>query len=803
MKKVLLTVLSAIAVCAPPSKACGPSLDIDETRYALFRNGLNGYDGLEAFYYTENFLNNNISDPQGLDYRRNCEEWQRYSRDADMNIEHIYAIQYGTDPEAFLDAYKKNDWSAFRKNDFIKWLTHPRRKQVLAYMVLAKEAEQTQFGSEDIWSADIGSAQRDAAIRSIAEKSLALARKTKDRFLKERYVFQAVKMAYYASFTREDGSAIPYLEAYEKYIRNSSSVVKGWAVYFCGLMEPVNGEAYVSGLLRAFDWSEEKKVPVYNQLYNIKEAVYAAGKKDPSLQEASLAVFGAMTYGKNLQQIRQIYGINPGSKYLPFLIGREINKVENWIWSYDLLKFNNLNEDLTVNTSYEINRKNDYTYLDDLLAFIEKAEAEGKTDPLFTRLALAHLLNLKGRYADAGKVLARLSVPASSRYHDQFLIERVIVTAKTENILVNDTKLRLAADLQLLKEQQDAMRKKMQQQDPYWTNALSLEEMDDVQELMVFLSYCYKERGDIVTAGLLRQKANIPSNEYGYMQWSYWYSLEDEQQPQGANDANNYYAIAYFDKYAGVEDIYNLMMFKHKQQKNKFEQLLEPKKWADDDMFYDLIGTKYLREQQYEMALQVFEKMDPAFWETQYAYKEYLPSRSIFDLGTYAPWDLKKYAAYPAVSKVAVLRDIVKVTGELAQPALKPARKAELLRLLGNARLNMTYNGHFWMMMSYGKYDKETYEERDDIFRYTFYPNTIKYGAAYYGNSLAAETFRQAYDLAVDKEQKAEMFLHLCLAEQLAVNAPYPQRELPGKIAATRIFNMARTACPDLDRRFR
>lgn len=800
MKKILLTVLSALAVGAQPLTACGPHLDIDETRYALFRNGLNGYEGLEAFYYTENFLNNNISDPQGLDYRRNCEEWRRYAGDADMNIEHIYAIQYETEPEVFLDAYRRNDWSAFRKNGFIKWLTHPRRKRAMAYMVLAKEAEQTQFGSEDIWSADIGSPQRDSAIRAVAEKSLSMARKTKDNFLKERYAFQAVKMAYYASFTRENGSAVPYMEAYEKYIRNGNSVVKGWAVYFCGLMEPVNSEAYVSRLLRAFDWSEEKKVPVYNQLYNIKEEVYAAGKKDPSLQEASLVVFGAMTFGRNLQQVRQIYSINPESKYLPFLISREINKVENWIWSYDLLKFNNLNEDLTINTSYGTNRKNDYTYLDDLLAFIEKAEAEGKTDPLFTRLALVHLLNLKGRYADAGKVLARLSVPASSRYHDQFLIERVIVTAKTENILVNDTKLRLAADLQLLKDQQDAVIKKKA---PYWADELSPEEMDDMQELMVFLSYCYKERGDIVTAGLLRQKANVPSNEYGYMQWSYWYYQEEEPEARGINTANDYYSIAYFDKHAAVEDVYNLIMFKHKQQKNKFEQLLEPVKWADDDMFYDLIGTKYLREQQYEMALQVFEKMDPAFWETQYAYKEYLPSRSIFDLGTYAPWDLRAYAAYPATSKVAVLRDIVKVNRELEMPALKPARKAELLRLLGNARLNMTYNGHFWMMISYGKYDKETYEEKDDIFRYTFYPNTIKYGADYYRNSLAVETFRQALQLAPDKESKAEMFLDLCLAEHLAVNAPYPQRELPGNIAATRVFNIARTTCPDLDSRFK
>lgn len=806
ISKAVVSILAFFYCSLSISKACGPSLYIDETRFALFKNGMNGYQGLEAFYYTEAFLNSEVSDPQGLDYQKNCEEWRNYVGNADMDLRHIYEIQYQTDPKAFLEAYRTNNWYAFRKNNFINWLLQKRQKKVLEYMVLAKEAEFTQFGENDAWDLDGNDSAKISAIKAIAEKSLLMVKKSRSKFLKKRYAFQAIKMAYYAGFTVAGKEAQPYIELYDKYLKNTTTIVNPWGIYFCGLMEKVNSDAYIIKLLKAFDLSESKKIPVYNKLHNIQDKVVKTGQTFPEVEEASLAIYGAMRFGKNLQQIQRIYQINPQSKYIPFLLSREINKVENWIWSYDMLKFDNINQNLEYPTSYTQNRSNDYTYLQQLLAFVQQLDEDAKADTHFIKLAHVHLLNVQARFTDAKKILDGMKVPDEAKYRDQYLIEKIMITAKTDKILTNQVKLQLASDLQELQTNKDNyisfVKRNLEEGETYNYYDIRTEELDDVSELMVFLSHCYKAAGDILTAGLLSQKANIVTNEYGLVSWSEYYDYEDEKQNSKINKANNYFSIAYFDKYASIADVYNLIMFKHKQTKNLFEQIITPEMWADDDMFYDLIGTKYLRNQNNEEALATFKKISPDFWETQYEYSNYLPANSIFDLGTYAPWDNEQYKSYNSVSKVAILQDIVRVERELKGGNISSERKAELLRLLGNAQLNMTYNGHFWMMMSYGKYLMETYQEQDNTFQYTFYPNTLVYGDNYYRAAKSIDYYKDAMSYTRNKEAKAKLYLDICLAEGLGVRSEYAKKQLPSDIEHTRAYELARTACPDLENHF-
>src|SRR5690606_34583681 len=195
---------------------------------------------------------------------------------------------------------------------------------------------------------------------------------------------------------------------------------------------------------------------------------------------------------------------------------------------------------------------------------------------------------------------------------------------------------------------------------------------------------------------------------------------------------NTYGAIVFFDKYATIENIYQLMVFKNKKEKTPFEKFITPNIWSDDDFFLDLIGTKYMRDENYKKALAVFEKIKPDFWESTYFYKDYIPTESIFDLGYLAPWDSVTYKSYSKVSKKEIVADLVAIEDKIANLNASKEQLAMYYYQLGNAKINMTYNGNFWMMISYGNFYGENMTDKGNYYTYSFYPNYIKYGDQYY-----------------------------------------------------------------------
>lgn len=803
--------------------SCGPSLYPDEATMNLFRFPYDETRRLEPFYYSENFLNSYIPDPEGLDYQRNCEEWRKYTGNT-VRTEDIYELQYKTDPDQFIRAYEKKQWKNFPDNQFVKWLILSANREALEYFYEAKKIENTQYARmEDSW--DFAPDKKSNAIDKLIEKQaifcLQKAESSKDTFLQQRYAFQAIKQAYYAGNRRDKKNAESYYDLYEKYLSLTNSVVKGWGVFFCGLMEPVNSEAYIQKLLLAFDLSEEKKVVVFRHLYNIRAKVEKFGEQHPEYKEVALAFKGAQTFGKNLDNMQEIYQTNPGSKYLPFLIGREINKLENWIWSYQYLKFDNLNNDLTFPTydwdnyysrereypdPYLINSAKDLEYLRSFQQFLSKIEREHHNNTTFIKIAEVHLFNLNNEFSQSQKLLSSIHIEQNSPYYRQYLIEKILVTAKTDDILNEEVKARLAKDLlYFVTEKKDTSKEEKE----YWE--LHDEEKDDLGELKVFLSKCYQDKKDLLTAGLLIQGAHIPINDYGYQQWDgyydsgkvpFWNEVTKEYDYIDArslniNLQNNYNAIAFFDKYGSIADIEDLIAFKHKKNKTAFEKILEPEGWASDDMFLDLIGTKYMRDKDYEKAYTAFLKVDDDFWNKQYEFRHYLPKNSIISLGTYAPWDTDTVKKYRNVSKKEILEDILSVTRALDKNPQDKEQRAELLQKLGNIQLNLTYNGRFWMMISYGNYLHEMYEVKDHIYEYSFYPNNIKYGAAYYRAVDALKTYQEALKLTKNKELKARLELNAVLCHQLNVWNKKKDFKIPENLKNTRAFEIASTTCPD------
>lgn len=272
----------------------------------------------------------------------------------------------------------------------------------------------------------------------------------------------------------------------------------------------------------------------------------------------------------------------------------------------------------------------------------------------------------------------------------------------------------------------------------------------------------------------------------------------------------NYKQIAFWDRYASPQELEALIAFKDKQHKTAFEQYISPEQWPDAQVYKDLIGTKYMRMERYHDALQVFKSMDQEFWNDNYYYADYLPYTGISDLGTYAPWDKSRVKQYKRTSKTEIVADIVAIVDQLNKPGLSEEQKARYYIQLGNCKLNMTKNGLFWMMLSYGNFGQENRGNSGNFYTYTFYPNTIAYGDNYYGAQSALEAYDQVLKLSKHKEQLASVYLYkelaLVLSDHVFGNKYDEKRTRTENVnmlrkyfAHTKAYEAATSYCADID----
>ena len=312
--------------------SCGPNLTYDEDRLALFRTQLDNKSGFKPFDYGENLFARSIADPEKTDQQENSSEWVAFSNDH-IKKQDVFQIQCKTAPDSFLSAYNKNNWNSFAGNTFINWLQKKENRSSLEYMVLAKKTEAFFKPASDPW---------DTAVINTPELMIPLSIEGIDAatnnlpvFLKQRYAFQSIKLIYYGA---HNGHYEQLYDLYDKYLKGKKTIVAGWAMLYYGLTLKDRNQR-TSMLLNVFDRSEEKKAVCYQEI-SLNDLASLERKTNDAKIILLINTFKAIkTKDQSLEQINAVYKTDPKSKYLTLLITREVNKLEDWIWSGDILGF--------------------------------------------------------------------------------------------------------------------------------------------------------------------------------------------------------------------------------------------------------------------------------------------------------------------------------------------------------------------------------------------------------------------------------------------------------------------------------
>lgn len=800
MKKpftIYIAVISICLVCSLKfSNACGPSLMNDEVRIAVFANSLDEQRSMSPFYYSESYLNGYKADPTGVDYKRNCDEWISFGKNSFIKKD-VYSIQYQTDPDYFFKIIEDKSYSEHRENTFIQWLLKKENKAALEYMKLAKKIEETQFGEDDPWR-EKAPTQFDR-MQALLEEVLKKLKSEKNEFLKQRYAFQAVKLAHY-------GNGLTNIEAmkiYHDVIEKSNSVILGWAQLYIGLMQDNDGER-LRYMLKAYENSEEKKVFCYQNISRAELDSIIANTKDNQEKETAIAMRSSKNFGRGLSQLKEINAINPNSKYIPFLLTREINKLENWIWTTQMTGFETYSPEAREEYDFDYdtpqkeidqfvakNLQKDLRYAAEVRTFLENQLSAKNKNTDFIKLSVAHLYNLTNEHQKALEVCETIAKQKTPQLEQQRNIEMLISIAYSKDITTEENKQLMMPYIKYLGEEKYWKGGDINYNVYYDWNGYEFEKAEFSDGTLLLLSKRYQALGDIVTSGLLLLKSNITVNQYIGWCWN-----------DGDSNAVNYRQFGYFDKHASPDDMEHLIELKHKKNKTAFEQFISPKQWAKDDAYRDVKGTMYLREKQYHKALNEFAKMNPDFWQTHYEYAEYIPKHSITSLNGFAQWDNTPSKEFKQVSKYELIKELVAKQDSTQLKSITNEKRAQLYCEIGNAQFNMTYYGNSWMMTSYGKSTDELYGDRYTSFAfYNFYPLVLKYGKDYYQCQAAMESYHKALEYAVKDETKARCYLALIMCEMHAAKEPNdPKREgyrklLEKKFGDTEVYKTAIRSC--------
>ena len=447
--------------------------------------------------------------------------------------------------------------------------------------------------------------------------------------------------------------------------------------------------------------------------------------------------------------------------------------------------------------NYKKARSRDEAYLNTFSSWM--GQHLDKKDP-FQVLAMTHLLNMQKKFADAQKLLTKLPATINKNQEIQRQVEKIIILSQSATIGIASTKHEIVTSVKKMMALDTIFKHHLDHgfnsNDDLDENIKS-ENDDDLSELLMLLSNSYKKAGDMVTASLLFNKAQITVNAYGC--YTYY------------RDGDYYNGIAFLDRYGSPEDVESLLHYKHAKKRTAFEKLITPVKWGPDDKYKDLEGTILIRQKKYKEAMEVFNQMSPGFWNDNYQFKDNLPGYSVTHTGGMIPGEKTKPMEYKYVSKKLILKDILDLQKTI-NITIDNKTKAILYYKLANCYFNITYHGKAWMMFSYGRWDgdseKSNYSNYDWAI-YTFYPNSKKYGKDYYECKTAIETYKQALSLTKDKELSAKCLLSLNYCVNAVENhqsITYPKKNndltylklLSTKYATTYNFKEAAQFCPDV-----
>lgn len=721
MKKLILFIIVLFSSWRP-SFACGYWPFGEDVRFSLLLPEYFSYPQYASFNYNSLQFGFGSSEE---DYDANVKDWYQFTHEK-VPLRDIAELLYQSGIAAVTP---QSD------NAFAKYLYQNKQRDVIDYLTLAKECEDLNgMGIDtDPWERNTETIKVNRGI--YIKKLEAKLNKERTDFLKRRYAFLIIRLAYY------DGNNELLKQYFQRYFeRSSKDFLYYWSLYFYCFTPDATGADVADVMVHSVE-KRDASYYYFHEKFDLDEALAAAANDE---ERANVYAYASVQkVDKSLPYLQQIYMYNPGAPILGFLLLREVNKLEDWIYTPYYTNFtpsieyadSYWHEDENASTQTLRNRSEaDRGYARELLAMVNDAELSKVNNPMLWKAVQVQLLFMSREYnACVEKCNIFLQQYANAKVAQE--VEQI----KALCLIVSQEKGK--AVIPVAAEQ--IMRKNLNSASFLFAAGRELEYLGDLPDAAALISFSNKtqrsSRGDYVN-----------------IEW---------QGNRLERSGNMKYFSDYFDYLDFVytaDEVKKIIATLNQPKGDFFHQTLYRYLLSDKNYLTDLLGTKYIREERLEEALKTFRSIGSQYWEDNYNAWE----RDRFDDGYYAfhnnPFydfrytpDFIKHKEKFIVTKLSVTEHLIHYL-HLATDSTNPNRDYYYF-LVANCYFNMSQYGNAWMMRRFTS--SSNFGERESYIDEEEYRN----------NDLAQHYYQLAYE-----HSKTRKFKALCLRMEAYAKDNWP-----------------------------
>jgi hypothetical protein len=580
------------------------------------------------------------------------------------------------------------------------------------------EAINSVFG-DDKWERNEVATTKDRSV--LLHKLVQITQREHNSYFKRKYAFLTIRLAYYAGEKDIIKSVFD-----TNFNSGKKDYLYNWSLFFRAFTKS-GGDAMIDVANLMANCPEKTYASYYyfHENFKIDKALQLAKNKD---EIANVYAYASIQkVDKNLDYLKEIYKNNPKSEILGFLLLREINKIEDWVYTpyysnyLPSTVFNPWTDDNDkISTETLRNRsENDRLYAQEVLGFIQSIDFKTTQNPLVWEAAQINLQFITREYSDCLQQIGTYQKVHKNdiSFEEIEKIKALCLTANQEN------------DKAIIKsEVQNTILKFKNDERFIFALGRELEfkgNLTDGIALISLLENSYSEGFD-----------NVDNVEW------------QANRIQTSGNLEVFYSyFDYLDFVYSAKDLQTIVDKLKGGLATEFEKTIYAKLLKDKNYLTDLLGTKYIRENQLDKALITFKSLDKKYWEDNYNAWERGNYGDDYTFDENPFYDFKYTEGFIEhkekfiVTKLSVTEHLIKFINLAYNPKTKD--RDYYYFLLANCYYNMSDYGNSWMMRRYSssssyygqKYENESYIDEIE------YRNKIK-ARAYY--KLAYENAKTA-----------------------------------------------------------
>ncbi|MFD1603164.1 hypothetical protein ACFSJW_06310 [Flavobacterium artemisiae] len=654
--------------------ACGFYPTGEDIRFSFFNPSIfNLYSYSDFYYSTYSFSVNEKPASETDRINSNENHWLQYCKNK-VSIEAVREVLYG---------FNLKDITEKSNNEMLRHLYKTKNAEAIDYLKFAKKCEIYNEFDDNSWEHNVVKLRPERT--KLINEAVLLSNKVSDKELRYRYTFLAIRSSYY----NKDFATI--IKLYDDVFKSpqKTSFLKYWSLYFRMFAEKdkalVNyyaAQIFVNAPDKRFmaSFSFDTKVPLESVLRHARN----------NQEKANIYLLaGIKRTDQSLYYLKQVYKYNPKSDGLSFLLLREINKIEDWVFTpyYSLFSpsLTSYDESEKSSTATILKRvERDRMYAGEVLSFINTINFKKRDNPLLWKMSKAYLYFVtkdnKNCLNEISKLEQNFSKKDSLHSNQMEIIKAMALTAnqQTGKAFVLD-----AVKPILLKNEND-------------------------KKFVFAIGRELEYKGNFTDAALLYSKLTEVSNSR-YDNEAFWKTSKNKK---------HYYAD-YFDDYFD----YINMVYTPEQVEDIIENTKQNEKKSDEfslwkyslikkeiPHLYDLIGTKYIRINKLYKALSYFDldsdedkrqsviRTYDCLWEKESCGDGYSVKDPFFALA-YTP-EFVSQKNYLSINKYVFTKRLISYLERAKDP--KEKNKDYYNFLIANCYYNMTFYGSLKVMRRYG-----------------------------------------------------------------------------------------------------